>query len=116
MGFDQKDSTRRYRFDRIEKGEATLHLVIAADLNLFLMNRVAIQEGPVLCAKKLTADLEQLCNGKHSLTNDDLVAYTCARAQAEAQRTEARLRQPKRRTAPVPAPASRTFLLNSRGY
>lgn len=100
MGFDQENGTRTYRFDRIAKGEPTSHLVIAARLELFLKNGVAIQDGPVLCAKKLTEDLEREFTNGHMLTTEDLVAFTADREASAARRAEARSRQPRRRTAP----------------
>jgi hypothetical protein len=96
MGFDQENSVRTYRFDRIEKGEPTAHLRIDASLDLFLKNRVAIQDGPVLCAKKLASDLQQVLTGKHTLTDEDLAAFTAARADSAARKADARLRQPRR--------------------
>jgi hypothetical protein len=104
MGFDQESGTRIYRFNRIEKGEPISRLVIAASLDLFLKNGVALQEGPVLCARKLTADLEQLFTGRHTLTDEDLVAFTAARQALQAQKAEARMRQPKRRPTPPKSP------------
>ena len=96
MGFDQENSTRTYRFDCIEKGEPTAHLLIDVGMDLFLKNGVAIQDGPVLCAKKLASDLQQVLTGKHTLTDEDLVAFAAACADSAARRAEARLRQPRR--------------------
>jgi hypothetical protein len=90
MGFDQKQNRRVYRFDRLAKGEPTIHFAITADLALFLKHGVGIQEGPSLCAHKLTDDLQLLRDGRHELTDDDLRAYANARAAAEARRAEAR--------------------------
>jgi len=102
MGFDQEKSIRTYRFDCIEKGEPTAHLLIDASLDLFLKNRVAIQDGPGLCARKLASDLEQLLTGKHTLTDEDLVAFTTARADSAARKADARLRQPRRQAQARP--------------
>jgi hypothetical protein len=99
MGFDQQKSTRTYQFDRFENGARHSRVVISADLDLFLRNQVSIQEGPVLCAKKLASDLEQLHLGGHWLTNEDLLEFTNARAASQALKAEMRGRQPKRRRA-----------------
>ena len=101
MGFDQSQSTRSYRFDRVVKGEPSERLVITADLALFLTHRVHIQEGPTLCAGKLAADLAQSQGGEHQLTNDDLVAHLRARATADALKLESRAKRSHRATASV---------------
>jgi hypothetical protein len=90
MGFDHKQNTRTYKFDRTEKGEPSIRLAVTADLALFLKHRIGIQEGPTLCAHKLTADLDGLREGDHELTNDDLQAYVSDRAAAELRRAESR--------------------------
>ena len=90
MGFDQKQNRRAYRFDRVTKGEATIRFVVTADMALFLKHHIGIQEGPVLCARKLSTDLDTLRAGSHELTNDDLLAYANARAAAEARKAEIR--------------------------
>jgi len=90
MGFDQSENARKYRFDGIARGEPIRHFVVSADLSLFLANRVGIQEGPTLCADKLTSDLEKGNNGAHELTADDLRTHAEALAAAEARKAEAR--------------------------
>src|SRR5579863_341303 len=103
LGFSQQGNARVYRFDVIAKGEATKHLTITADINLFLANRVGIQEGPTLCSKKLAGDLLTNFEGAHELTGDDLRRHAAARALADAQRAESRRNTP-RRTPETPAP------------
>jgi hypothetical protein len=97
MGFDQLRNARAYRFDVVAKGDATRHFVVTVDLALFRTHKVGIQEGPSLCAQKLTADLEASVDGAHELTADDLRAYADARSAAETRRIEARSgsRRPK---------------------
>jgi hypothetical protein len=97
MGFDQRDNTRAYKFDGLAKGEPTVHFVITADLALFLKHRIGIQEGPALCAHKLADGPERAAPGHHELTNDDLLAYSTARAEAEARKAEIRSRGARRR-------------------
>ena len=96
MGFDQTQSTRMYRFDKLAKGEPTTRFVIAADLDLFLVHRIRIQEGPGLCAIKLASDLESSQLGGHQLTSADLAAHVTARTTAEALRLESRSRRSHR--------------------
>lgn len=90
MGFDQTEALRIYRFDSIEERAPTIRYIVSADLTLFLKHRVGIQEGPALCARKLTADLEGLMQCEHRLTNDDFLAYVSARSDAEARKAAAR--------------------------
>jgi hypothetical protein len=99
MGFAQVENKREYRFDCLAKGEPTLRVVISADIALFLKHHVGIQEGPALCARKLTADLETMHDGRHELTNEDILAYATARAAADARKAEMRRSVPRRRVA-----------------
>ena len=95
MGFDQKQNTRTYKFDGVANGQPTVHFVVTADLALFLANRIGIQEGPTLCAHKLSS-----------------AAGTCHRYQCRIdQRRSARSRQralhggsPQSRSAPYGSP------------
>jgi hypothetical protein len=96
MGFDQKQNTRTYRFERVAKGEPTILFVITADLALFLKHHVGIQEGPALCAHKLTA-AEAIDGGDHQLTNEDILAYATACAAEGARKAEARRAGVRRR-------------------
>jgi hypothetical protein len=98
MGFDQTKALRIYRFDSIEERAPTIRYIVSADLTLFLKHRVGIQEGPALCARKLTSDLEGLLQCEHHLTNDDFLAYVTARSDAEARKAAARKPGVRRRT------------------
>jgi hypothetical protein len=105
LGFDQSQNARAYRFDITEKGQATRQCTVMVDLCLFRTHHVGIQDGPNLCAKKLTADLETVSAGEHQLTGDDLRAFAEARDAEEARRVEARkggIRRPKPKSANVP--------------
>ena len=99
LGFDQKQNTRLYRFEKPVNGEAALRFIITADLALFLEHRIHLQEGPALCAVKLASDLENHQLGEHQLTNADLVAHVTARVSAEADRTELRTKRAQRAAA-----------------
>ena len=97
LGFDQKQNTRAYRFDGLTKGEPTIHFVVTADLDMFLKNRIGIQEGPSLCAHKLASDAQTPRLQNLELTNDDLRALADARAAADARKAELRRSGPRRR-------------------
>jgi len=101
LGFDQLQNARAFRFDIMTKGEATKQAIVTADLALFLQHRVGIQDGPTLCASKLSADLENSIEGVHTLTGDDIRAHAQARATAEAKRIEARRNTHRRPTPPA---------------
>lgn len=90
LGFEQAQNARTYRFDVIAKGEETREFVVTVDLALFRVHHVGIQEGPSLCAQKLTAGWPTVSDGAHELTTEDLRAYAEARATAEAHKLEAR--------------------------
>jgi hypothetical protein len=97
MGFDQRRNTRSYRFDGVSKGSPTARFVVTADIALFLAHRIGIQEGPSLCARKLTQDLESNRHGVHELTADDMRSYVSARKAAEERKAESRRGAFKRR-------------------
>jgi hypothetical protein len=101
MGFDQLKNARGYRFDVIAKGDAPRRFIVTVDLALFRTHRIGSQEGPSLCARKLTADLEKCTDGTHELTTDDLRAYADARAAVLARKAESRRGVPQRPRPPV---------------
>jgi len=98
LGFEQRQNARAYRFDGIAKGEPNRHFIVTADMALFLMHRIAIQEGPSLCVLKITAALENTPDGVFQLTDEDLRAHATARTAAENKKAEAR-KTPVRRAA-----------------
>src|SRR5579864_3670784 len=57
MGFEQRGSIRAYRYQRITPGETTQMFTVDTDLVLFKKYQVAIQEGPALCLRLLSAEL-----------------------------------------------------------
>ena len=102
LGFDQLQNARAFRFDVLVKGELPKHATVTADMALFLLYRVGIQDGPTLCATKLTADIDNNnVDGTHVLTGDDLRAFSESRAAAEEKRMEMR-RSAGRRHTPNP--------------
>ena len=100
LGFEQRQNARAYQFDVVEKGEPSKRFIVTADLSLFRVHGVLIQEGLSLCSSKLVADLEKNFAGPHELTVEDLRAYVNARSLAEAKRAELR-KVPRRRPSPT---------------
>jgi hypothetical protein len=90
LGFDQERDRRTYRFDVSAKGEQRRQFEVTADIALFQVHRVAIQDGPSLCARKLTSDLETHVEGAHTLTTEDLRLHVEARVATEAKKAEMR--------------------------
>ena len=90
LGFSHSQGKRTYRFDCIAKGDITRRFAVTADLALFLKHHVGIQEGPMLCAQKLTADLNGCREGSHELTESDLCAWANARQAIEDRKAESR--------------------------
>ena len=106
-GFDQLLNKRSYKFEAALPDRTTAHYVVSVEINLFLKHHVSIQDGPSLCATKLTADLEANLDGVHELTNQDLLAYAAGRAAKEALKADLRRSKPHRRTTPPPPPFRR---------
>ena len=91
-GFDQAENIREYKFEGVAAGETAKHFVVSADLAMFVKYRVGLQEGPALCLKRLSADLEMLQPLSHELTSGDLAAQASAQAAAAEQKTRLRKR------------------------
>ena len=112
LGFDQRQNSRVYRFDVRSDGRQTKEVSITADIAVFREHSVGIQEGPILCGNKLTADLERGWEGEHELTAADVRAYTDAKALADAQRAGTRKTSHKRlglQAEMLPESARRNF-------
>lgn len=90
MGFEQTTNRRLYKFDGTTSNGPATPFFVSVDLDLFLRNRVSIQEGPSLCILKLKVDLEAQHEGEHQLTNEDLAAYVAGRDAQAAQKAENR--------------------------
>lgn len=106
-GFDQTQSTRSYKFDAGMPDGTIGRMIVTVELSLFLKHHVSIQEGPSLCARKLTSDLEANVAGEHQLSEQDIQAYATGRAAKEALKAESRRSKPHRRTSPPPPPFQR---------
>lgn len=84
MGFEQSESVRAYRFERISAGTETKTFIVTTDLALFRKHHVGIQEGPALCLHLLMGELNA-AGAAHrsplqcSLTDRDLLDYLASR-------------------------------------
>jgi cold shock CspA family protein len=84
MGFEQKESIRAYRFQRITPGEETKAFIVTIDLALFTKHHVSIQEGPALCLHLLMVELDAAIAAQQppferSLTDQDMLAHLASR-------------------------------------
>lgn len=107
MGFQQAGNIRSYRFDALAGGHTVQHFVVKVDLALMLKHRIGVQEAPVLCLRKLAADLRGVPGPvAHELDNDDLDSYASSRAAA-VERKKPRHSFAGRRGPPPPGPTNR---------
>ena len=90
IGFDQAKNIREYKFEGVAAGETDKHFVVSADVGLFTKYRVALQEGPALCLKRLSADLETVQQLPHELTSGDMADHVSAQAAAAERKTSLR--------------------------
>lgn len=104
-GFEQVNSVREYVFLCLLQGEETRTFVVSLDLALFRKHRVGIQEGPVLCLRKLQRDLEEAENtrgarlSRVTFSEKDMLAYVASRVAPKP-------RKPARRPKPARAAAA----------
>jgi hypothetical protein len=102
LGFDQLQNSRVFRFEVREKGLPNKHVAVTANMDIFRIHRVGIQEGPSLSGIKLTADLESGGTAlEHELTAADVRAYADSKTLAEAQRAALRKNPRRQPTAPA---------------
>lgn len=80
MGFTQSGNVREYVFHRVAHGEDTKVFVMSTDMALFLKHHLGVQDGPVLCLRRLSAKLDA-CDPaeqpslRHSITDTDVLVY-----------------------------------------
>lgn len=91
LGFEQEKNIRQYIFHRVEHGEETKVLMVSTDLALFRKNHVNLQDGPALCLRVLTAELEagewpQQPPSRRALTDQHMQAYLFARGAATTKK------------------------------
>lgn len=105
-GFSQEQGRRRFAFRGIEERRPASTFCFELDLPLLAQNRIAVQEGPLLCLQLLTTAflagpnfLEKLQN--HRILAEDLRPFLLER---EKQVAEKALRKTPRR--PIQKPLS----------
>lgn len=92
IGFEQFRNKRLYQFERQAAGAPATVLVVSADLSLFSVHRVNIQDGPALCTQRLAASPVDVHEPRLELTDHDFRAHAARQAIAEEQKAEVRKR------------------------
>lgn len=91
LGFEQTGSVRVYRFERAVPREEKKTFIVTADLALFIKHHVGVQEGPALCLRILTMELDAFQSpeppsSSHALTDSDMLAYVFFRNAATVKK------------------------------
>ena len=98
---------RSYRFNAASRGEELQNFIVTVDLALMTKHRIAVQEAPALCLRKLAADLKDApASEQHDLSDGDLLAFASCRAAALESKKLKHSFAGRRRTAPLD-PAAR---------
>ncbi len=104
-GFHHTAGVRVYHFNLLTIGQTVDHAV-TLDLNLLVKHHIGVQEVPVLCANKLTADLKSDPGSLvHQLDDNDLRQFAAARAAALERKSAARHAFHIRRGPAPPGPS-----------
>jgi hypothetical protein len=90
VGFDHLNASRAFHFDVLSESGAKTRYTVEADLRLFPQHGVVVQEGPALCARKLSFNLANGITERHELTTDDLRSHVLLSAAKQQQRASAK--------------------------
>jgi len=91
IGFEHFRNQRLYKFERQAAGHPAT-VIVSADLSLFSVHRVNIQDGPALCTQRLAAGPVDAREPRIELTDHDFRAHAARQALAEQQKAELRKR------------------------
>jgi cold shock CspA family protein len=88
LGFDQTGNIRAYKFERLSPGGERQTATVSTDLALFLTHNVGLQDGPALCLRLVTAELDAADSDsqlpfQRLLTDADMLAHLASRPVAE---------------------------------
>jgi cold shock CspA family protein len=88
LGFEQTGNVRAYKFERLSPGGEKQTATVSTDLALFLTHHIGLQDGPVLCLRLVTAELDAVDPDsrlpfQRSLTDADMLAYLASRPTPE---------------------------------
>ena len=81
VGFDQANAVRTFKFERTFPGEAAELFRVTTDLALFAKHQITFQEGPALCLRLLTVELEIPGSPlpQRDLTEEDILTHVARR-------------------------------------
>jgi cold shock CspA family protein len=90
LDFEQSGNIRAYKFERLLAGGETQTATVSADLSLFLKHAIGLQDGPSLCLRVVTEELNSAssdgqANLQRRLTDEDMLSHL-ARQPAERKR------------------------------
>lgn len=88
LGFEQNGNIRNYKFERIAPGGERQAATVSTDMALFLTHQIGLQDGPALCLRLVTVELEDANPVNHlpfqrSLTDADMLAHLARRPAPE---------------------------------
>lgn len=92
LGFEPFQNKRLYQFERQGTGLAASRLMVSAELAQFSTHGVNIQDGPILCARRLAAGQDDSSQELIQLTDEDFRAHAAVQAMAEQRKATGRRR------------------------
>jgi cold shock CspA family protein len=84
VGFSQEGGMREYRFERLIPGAPTETLTVLADLAIFRIHHVGIQDGPALCLRAIEAGTGAQ-RARRVLSAEDVQAHLSSRPAPRAR-------------------------------
>jgi hypothetical protein len=93
LGFSQKEHARAYQFEVFSEDTTRRRCTVTADLRLLGEHRVALQDGPAVCAQRLGKNAGT--EDAFELTSEDISAYR----ERSADQTDTGRRQKSRKAA-----------------
>lgn len=87
LGFEQMGNVRAYKFERLSPGGERQTATVSTDLALFLAHHIGLQDGPALCLRLVTAELDGIDPDsrlpfQRLLTDADMLAHLASRPVA----------------------------------
>ena len=71
-GFTQLNNVREFNFQFVSPGQENRTILVTADLSLFSKYHLGLQEGPLLCLRKLSCECYALASVEQRLSHCEL--------------------------------------------
>ena len=71
-GFTQLNNVREFIFHCVSPGQENRIILVTADLSLFSKYHLGLQEGPLLCLRKLSCERDALTSVEQRLSHREL--------------------------------------------